>query len=220
MTLTESLELFKLDDSTQINEETIKKTYRTYCCKYHKFYPGFEDEKNYIFYDEYYLAPGYLIVNIKNRKVNKFIKIYNTNKNGFPVFALRAYCIELKDNPNEEFNSVEFEFRDIEDDENGLYTCFTNLFNNWKGKRIFSIDTLRHGKNNFRLDWNTKDTKITISKDNYAGTQHPTDYIDILLGDEYSCENYDAIFSFYQELSKKCIKKLSSDKVKKMLLAK
>lgn len=183
-------------------------------CEYNRLY----DDKNYVFYDDTYLGPGYLIVNIKNRRVNKFLKIYSTNDNGFPLFAIRAYSLEIKENFDEEFSSIDFIFENLEDDETGLYDIFAKLEHNLAGKSIFSIDPLNQGKNNLKLYTNTEITKITLSKDNYNGHQHPIDYIDILIGDEFSCINYYAVLDFYNETSKICMNKFSLDEVKKLVL--
>ncbi|MGM9877640.1 MAG: hypothetical protein ACI33S_03225 [Bacilli bacterium] len=183
-------------------------------CEYNRLY----DDKNYVFYDDTYLGPGYLIVNIKNRRVNKFLKIYSTNDNGFPLFAIRAYSLEIEENFDEEFSSIDFIFENLEDDETGLYDIFAKLAHNLEGKSIFSINPLSQGKNNLKLYTNTEITKITLSKDNYNGNQHPIDYIDILIGDELSCDNYYAVLDFYNEISRICMNKFSLDEVKKLVL--
>ena len=171
------------------------------CCSCHRYYYGLEEEKNYVFYDESYLGPGYLIVNVKDGKMNKFLKIYETNSDGFPSFGIRAYSVDARENSNDVFSSIEFTFRDIEDYDNDLYRCFTHLNNDLSGKRVFSVDPVREGKNNFKLDSNPRVTKITLLKDTYDGDQHPTDYIDILIGDQYTCKHYEEILKFYTSLS-------------------
>lgn len=189
-------------------------------CEYHRYYPGTEEEKNYVFYDESFIAPGYLIVNIKNGKMDKFLKFYNASQDGFPLLGVRAYSKSAKEDPDEDFSSIDFSFRDLEDDENGLFKLFTNLWYDLVGERIFAIDSFAQGKNNLKLDSNSRVTKITLYKDTYHGTQHPCDYIDILMGDEYTCDDYDSIIKFWQGLSKICTKKISSDEVKKLILTK
>ncbi len=189
-------------------------------CEYHRYYPGMEEEKNYIFYDESYLAPGYLIVNIKDGKMSKFLKVYNASENGFSLLGIRAYSADAQENPNEEFSSIDFSFRDLEDDENGLFKLFSTLCSDLSGERIFAIDPFAQGKNNLKVDSNLKVAKITLNKDTYHGIQHPCDYIDILMGDEYTCDDYDSIIKFWQGLSKICTKKISSDEVKKLILTK
>ena len=48
------------------------------CCDDHIYYPGTEEENNCVFYDESYIAPGFLIVNYKAGKMSKFLKFYNS----------------------------------------------------------------------------------------------------------------------------------------------
>lgn len=187
-------------------------------CEYHRYYPGTEEEKNYVFYDESYIAPGYLIVNIKDGKMDKFLKFYNASQDGLPLLGVRAYSTSAKEDLDEDFSSIDFSFRDLEDDENGLFRLFSRLCDDLSGKRIFTIDSCAQGKNNLKLDSNTRVTKLTLYKDTYHGTQHPCDFIDILMGNEYTCDAYDATIKFWQELSKICIKKISSDEVKKLIL--
>ena len=202
-------------DESGFMEETVKEKSS---CEYHRYYPGLEEEKNYLFYDESYLAPGYLIVNIKNGKMNKFLKICNVSENGFPLFDIRAYSSKIKEDSNEEFCKIAFTFRDLEDDENGLYKCFTNLHYSLLGKGIFSLAPSSEGNSNFKLDSNLRVTTMTISKDIFKGNQHPTDYIDILVGDETTCDNYQALLKFYQDLSAVCVNKLSHEETKKLIL--
>lgn len=204
-------------DESEFMEEEVKEDGS---CEYHRYYPGTEEERNHIFYDDSFIAPGYLIVNVKYGKVNKFLKFYNASQDGFPLLGVRAYSIDATENPNEDFSSIDFSFRDIEDDENGLYNLFYELCNNLSGERIFAIDSFAQGRNNLKLDSNTKVTIITLYKDTYHGMQHPCDFIDILMGDEYTCDDFDSIFKFWSGLSKICTKKISSDEVKKMILTK
>ena len=204
-------------DETGFMEEEVE---ADFCCEYHRYYPGMEEEKNYIFYDESYLGPGYLIVNIKDGKMSKFLKVYNASENESPLFGIRAYSTDAKEDPNEEFSSIDFSFRDIEDDRNGLFKLFIDLISNLSENRIFTIDSFSQGKNNIELDYNPKIAKITLNKDTYHGTQHPCNYIDVLIGDEYTCNDYDAIIKFWQRLSEINPKELSSDEVNKLILTK
>lgn len=204
------------DESEFMDEDTEEEK----CCEYHRYYPGLEEEKNYLFYDEAYLAPGYLIVNMKNGQMNKFLKICNVSENGFPLFDIRAYSSELKEDSNERFSKIDFTFRDLEDEDNGLYKCFKKLYYGLLGKSVNSVAPVSEGNSNFKLDFNSRVTTMTISKDIYKGLQHPTDYIDILVGDEVTCDNYQAMLKFYQELSAICVNKLSCEEVKELLLIK
>ena len=95
--------------------------------------------------------------------------------------GIRAYSADAQENPNEEFSSIDFSFRDLEDDENGLFKLFSALCSDLSGERIFAIDPFAQGKNNLKEDSNLKVAKITLNKDNYHGIQHSCDYIDILM---------------------------------------
>lgn len=114
-------------------------------CEEHQYIEGLEEEKNYILYDEKYLGPGYFIINIQNNEINKFIKIYTTNNDGFPHYNIRAFSTDAKDKPEETFAIIEFTFRDIEDYKNGLFEAFNNLFKNINGN-IETIDSRQQGK--------------------------------------------------------------------------
>ena len=204
------------DESEFIEEPTKEES----SCEYHRYFPGMEEEMNYLYYDNSYLSPGFLIVNVEDGKMKKYMKIYNARDNGMPLYGIRAYSLDAKEDPNESFSKIDFTFRDFEDYENGLYDCFTSLCNSLSGNTVFSTDSMSHGKNHFKLNSNSRVTTISIFKDTYHGLQHPTDYIDILLGDEYSCNCFLEINAFYQKLSRICRDDISSEKTRVLLLSK
>lgn len=186
-------------------------------CEYHRYYPGMEEEKNYVFYDEHYLGPGYLIVNVKNGSISKFFKIYDASSNGVPNIGIRAYSKDSTENPEEKFSSIDFSFRDIEDCDNGLFKLFSSLCYEVTSDRLFTVDSQVQGYNHLKIDSNLKVVNVTLCKDTFNGTQHPCDYIDVLLGDAYTCEDFEAINKLYCGLSEICMRSLSSNDVKKML---
>ena len=202
------------DETEYIEEETKPDD----TCEYHRFIPGLEEEKNYVYFDDKYLGPGYLIVKIKNDVVYKFIKLWISNTEGFPNFSLRIYEKDKQDNPDDDFNTVEFDFRDLEDDENGLFDAFTELCQDLSGARIYSLDMVNHARNNFSMTSNLKVTKLIANKDIYYGEQHPTDFIDIAIGDDCTCEKYEAFLKLYKTLSKLDIKATTNVDVKNLLL--
>ena len=140
------------------------------------------------------------------------------NNNSTPLIGIRAYHAGIKENPEQKYNSIDFSFRGLEDNDNGLFKLLSTLYYDLSGDRVYSIDPHVQGKNNLKLDSNLRVVKMTFYKDLYHGTQHPCDYIDILLGDEYTCEKYEALCKFYCGLSKVCSKTLPSESVKKLLL--
>lgn len=174
--------------------------------------------KNYIFYDGNYLAPGYLIANVQDGKIKKLLKIYNESDIGRPLFGIRAYSTDTNESLDNDYSSISFSFTDLDNTE--LYQCLDNLCTSLNGKTIFSIDPLRQGKNNLNLEKNSGLIKVILRKDTFNGTQHPTNYIDILLGDDYTCEAYSEFLKFYLELSKIETREFSSFEFEKMLLMK
>lgn len=174
-------------------------------------------EKNYVLYDDKYLGEGYFIINEVNDKITKFIKIYTTNNNGFPNYCLRAFAVNAKDTPDSDYTNIEFTFRSSEDFDNGLYNIFLELARNVNGN-ITSIDEYYEGKNNISFSLNDKDiVKIVVSKDIWKGKQHPTDYIDINVGNNYTCTNYEVINKFYNMLSELYCNKSKNSDIKRIL---
>lgn len=188
-----------------------------YMCPDHQFIDGLGNEKNYILYDDTYLGKGYFIINEINNKIKKFIKIYTINNNGFNHYCLRAYGIESRDNPNSDYTNIEFVFRSMEDFSNGLYNVFLELVKNINGN-ITTTDEYYEGNNNISFILNDKGIiRIVISKDIWRGRQHPTDYIDINIGDNYTCKNYEAINNFYNMLSELSCDKTVNNNIKRIL---
>lgn len=188
-------------------------------CGQHQFINGCEKEKYYLLYDESYLGQGYFIVHKVDNKITKFMKIYIMNDNGFPNYGLRAFSIDGKDDPNCEFNSIEFVFRGIVNFDNGLFDILSKLGNEIEGK-IETIDSIQQGRNNFSLSLNEDVIRFIVSKDVYCGKQHPTDFIDINLGDNYTCQNYEAINSFYNSLVELCSQIAREKDIKKLTMLK
>lgn len=176
--------------------------------------------EKYVFYDESFIAPGYFILNTKNETVDKFLKFYNASSYSAPVFGIRAYSMNAKENPDDEFSSMDFSFSELKDDEKGLFNLFSELCSDLSGKRIFSMDSHAQGKNNLKLDSNAGVVKITLYKDTYHGIQHPCDFIDVLMGDEDTCNDYSSILKLWENLSGMDVETMSSDDVQKLLLIK
>lgn len=185
-------------------------------CEYHQYIEGLEEEKNYLLYDESYLGPGYFIINKQDNQITKFIKIYTTNNDGFPHYNIRAFCPDAKDKPEATFTNIEFTFRDFEDYDNGLFNAFANLCKNINGN-IETIDSKQQGKNNICITRNDRIIKVIFSKDIWHGKQHPTDFIDINLGDNYTCQNYEAINEFYNSLASITPNTAKEQDIKKIL---
>ena len=198
------------DESEYMEEETNPND----ICEYHRYYPGIEEEKNIVLYDEKYLGPGFLIIKLKGGKVNKFIKFYINNESGFPGFSIRAFSKDLNN------SEIEFDFRDIEDFENDLFETITKLCYRLSNRRTVNIDINSHGNNYFELTTNGKVTKWIFKKDIYGDNTALVDPIDIFIGDDYTCLNYEVFYELYNALLKQDIKKTTNDDIKEMIIVK
>lgn len=172
-------------------------------CGFHQYIDGMESEKNFVLYDESYFGEGYFIIHTENGSITKFFKIYTINDHGFPNFGIRAFSIDGKDEPDTEFTRIEFSFRSTEDFDNRLFNVFSQFGNNVRSK-ISTIDYCQQGRNGIVVSSKKDIVYIVFSKDVYKGKQHPTDYIDINLGDSYTCQYYEAINSLYNDLGAIC----------------
>lgn len=185
-------------------------------CDSHQYIDGMENEKNYILYDDSYFGKGYFIINTIDGEIVKFLKLFITNSNGFPDYYLRAFSVDARDNPDTSFNNIEFVFRSNEDYDNGLFEIFS-MFCKKVDKEIYSIDKLQHGRNNISVSRDGEIIKLIVSKDVYRGKQHSTDFVDVYLGDIFSCENYEVINYLYNELENRCSKIATLNDVNKIL---
>ena len=60
-------------------------------CDEHQFVLGFETEKNYLVYDNDMLIPGYVIINVIDGELKRFLKIYQINNEETSCLAIKAY---------------------------------------------------------------------------------------------------------------------------------
>ena len=105
----------------------------------------------------------------------------------------------------------------MEDYDNGLYNVFLEIAKNINGN-ITTIDEHYEGKNHISFSLENKDiVSMIISKDIWRGRGHPTDYIDINIGDNYTCANYEVVNKFYNMLSEICHNKTKTNDIKKIL---
>ena len=173
--------------------------------------------KNYVLYDDTYLGPGIFIINKENNKIVKFLKIYIMSNYGFPNYGLRAFSIYNNDNLKQEYSVINFNFTKTDDIKNNLYKIFYNLCIDLNGEKIETIDRFNQGQNYFSLKEENGMITLSIFKDVY-GVKHTTDFIDINLGDEMTCENYLAIATLYNKLLNINMKDASNTEIKKLLL--
>ena len=161
------------------------------------------DDKKVLYYDDNYLGPGIMLVNVDKNDDFQFIKLYQVNYDGIPFFSLRAFSTNMLDNPDNQYNTIEFQFGNnspYHDKENGLNKAFAKFYMESAGAKIKTIDSANQGTNHFKVENKNGIIKLIVNQDVYHGN-HPSNYIDILIGDNYSCENYQAIFDLYQSLS-------------------
>lgn len=166
-------------------------TYPDSVCEYHQFIDGYEDEKNYMFYDENYLGPGIFIVDMKENDINQIMKIYVDKRNGMPNYRLRAFNYGLED---EYFNGVEFIFRKGEDDK--IFDVF-NMFLRNSERKIETRERNKKEKDYILMTSDKSKFKLIVQKmcDNLK-----ENYVDINLADLYSCKHYGAVSSLYNSL--------------------
>ena len=188
-------------------------------CDSHQFIDGMQNEKNFLLYDKSYFGEGYFIIHTEDGKITQFLKLYIMYNDGLPHYGLRAFSIDGRDNPDKEFNNIEFIFRSIEDFDNGLFEAFS-IFSKNSDKEIYTIDTTHQGKNNISINVKNGIIKLICSKDVYRGTQHSSDFIDINLGDHYSCSNYEAINILYNTFAKICHQSAKEQDIKKLIMLK
>ncbi len=86
------------------------------------------------------------------------------------------------------------------------------------GKKVETIDKFYQGRNNFSLKEENNIVTLSIFKDVY-GVKDATDFVDINIGDETTCDNYQAIITFYNDLLKSNIKESTEEDIKKLVLS-
>ena len=150
-------------------------------------------------YDESYFGPGFFIIHKENDEITQYLKIYIDNNFGFPNYCLRAFSVDGRDKPDMKWNTIDFTFRSIEDEDNGLLEAFQNLNLNLNGNEVKTIDYERQGKNHFGVKEIDGKIILSISKEVW-GIKNSNDFIDIVIGDNETCENYEAIATFYNAL--------------------
>lgn len=178
-------------------------------------YPLGIEEVPQIFYDEQYLGPGYFLLYMNNGEIERFLKFYFCNEIGFPTFALRAYEKGSVDRPDQGFRSICFPF----DLEEPLYKLVKPLQEKLMGKWIVSTDPMNQGQNNLQFIEKGEKIVLVASKDIY-GVKEATNFIDILIGDSYSCKYYQEFLKFYGQLEKISPNKISEEKLQKILTMK
>ena len=146
----------------------------------------------YALYDDKYLGLGIFIISELGDDIIKFAKIYTSDNIFPPHFYVRAYERESVDKPNQAFRAIEFNF----DNSEKIHEAIENLVIYLGKGSIKSIDPSMQGENQLTALWTHFRSNLTFLKDVY-GVEHATDFIDINIGDNMSCEHYNAIHNFY-----------------------
>lgn len=182
-----------------------------YYCSFHHYIEGMEEYENEVYYDEQYLAHGYLIISKLDGEIMRYIKISSYGEGGYPKFIIRGYEKNSKDKPEQHYRNIYFTIKRNEP----LYKPLCIFANNLNQQVLYSIDPSEQGKNHLEINCDREEAIITLSKDVY-GVKNATDFIDINLGDNDSCKNYEEVNSFYNNLSSIALKS-NQDEIKKIL---
>lgn len=185
----------------------------SYYCDSHLYIEGTEEYENIVIYDEEYFGQGYIIVTKLDDEIVKFVKISSCSENGFSFFSIRGYETKSSDSPNEEFRKINISVKQNE----LLYELLYNFGKKLNNQKIYSIDSNLYGKNNLSIKKGIDEVSLILEKDVY-GVKNVNDFIDILIGDNYSCENYYDVLNFYNELSKISLKSELFSDLKKLIL--
>ncbi len=190
------------------------------CCREHTFIDVDSFYQEYqIMYDESYLGPGILIFSKKDGKIDSFIKISAYGMGGFPTILIRGFEKNKKDLFDDEFRTIEWKVREDEI----LYLPLKELAINLYHESLYSIDPREQGRNHLKVEAYRDNyylidyVKLTLVKDIY-GVKEGTDFIDILLGDDMTCQNYSAISTFYQRLSNLDAPNATEEDIQKILI--
>jgi len=167
----------------------------------------------YTLYDEEYMGPGYFIIQEFNGEIEKFIKIFTTTNYGFSHYMARAYEKDVVDLPDQTFREIAIIARN---EEEALYEIISELALGIKNEKILSIDPSKQGENNMIALYNTHCASLMCFKDVY-GVKHATDFIDINLGDNYTCAHWLALNDFYQDLEKHTTKEADENDIQRIL---
>lgn len=179
-----------------------------YYCSSHSYRDGME--KTQLFYDERYLAPGFLFVTTVDDEIEKFLKISLQGEGGYPEILLRSYEKGEVDSCEESFRTINIPVSS----EDPFFEAIYLLAEKTNAMPIYSIDSYEQGQNHVIF---TRKPSIQVVKDVF-GVRNATDFIDIRLGDENSCCSYSALWEFYQNLSCLPVSVTKEEDVKKLIL--
>lgn len=170
-------------------------------------------------YDDNYLGQGYFILVEDNGVINKFVKFYTSGNFGFPNFHVRAFESGVKDLPDDEFRNVELVVRRSNNSKLCDYLKKLRIALLFHNKcQVNTIDVDNQGMNHIKVVSDSIGEKLIISKSIYKGRFTTPDYIDVMLGDYYTCLEYESILAFYHGLSKCSEGELKKKDIAKLIL--
>lgn len=166
----------------------------------------------YVLYDEMYLSPGFFIISEKENEIVKFAKIFAINHYGFRHYHLRAYEKDSIDIDTQAYRNIELIAKEGEK----LFEVLGYLAINLDGNSVLSIDPVEHGENQLSAILNIDNSTIIFSKD-VLGVKRATDFIDISIGDQYTCQFWEIIDNFYQDLAQNVLRETKDEDIGKIL---
>lgn len=179
-----------------------------YVCTLHDYKDGLENI--HVLYDEEYFGKGYLIIHEADGEIIRFIKIYEINEMGVSNLYIKGYEKGTYNNGNKSKKSIEIVAYELENNE--LYECLKKLALQLNDRKVDSFDL---EKSSLRAVEDWAEASIILTKDIHE--KDDDGFINIYLGDNYTCKNYSAIYEFYNSLSKVPESKISSKIIKQLI---
>ena len=164
----------------------------------------------YTLYDEEYMGPGYFIIQEFNGEIEKFIKIFTTTNYGFSHYMARAYEKDVVDLPDQTFRKIAIIARN---EEYALYEIISDLAIGIENEKMLSIDPSNQGESGMVALYNIHCASLMCFKD----VKHATDFIDVNLGDNYTCPHWLALNDFYQDLERYTTKEANEKDMERIL---
>lgn len=177
-------------------------------CSYHEYIDGLEEYETFIEYDETYYGSGYFIITKLDDEIVRFMKISSFSEGESSKFKVIGYEKNLDENSHKLVFKVS--------SEHPLYEILCKLNKSIGKDKLYSIDK-SYGDSFLEINSYLNEASIILNKDILA-FNNSTDFCEILLGDNYTCNYYDAICEFYNNLEKKASMKPNTEDLKRLLI--
>ena len=128
------------------------------------------------------------------------------------VTTYEVDSIDTEDMKPGDFRYIDFTV----DRHSELYNMIEKLALDLLKQSIKTIDQNLQGKNQMKADLSDYDASLVFGKDVY-GVKHATDFIDINIGDNMSCEHWNALNTFYRSLEDISLKETDDKDIRKIL---